>query len=71
MASIDSKGAHGATCDECGAPLVGAERPRGGGELRCACGCLLARALPGGLELKCRRCKRAVVVPGRFVLPES
>jgi hypothetical protein len=34
-----------------------------GGSLRCLCGSLLARYVPGGIELKCRRCKRAVVVP--------
>jgi hypothetical protein len=34
------------------------ERP-----FRCACGSLLARLLPHGLELKCRKCKRQVVVP--------
>ncbi len=32
-------------------------------ELRCACGSLLARLVAGGVELKCRRCKRAVVLP--------
>jgi len=33
------------------------ERP-----FRCACGSLLARLLPHGLELKCRKCKRQVVL---------
>jgi phage FluMu protein Com len=33
-----------------------------GGELRCACGSLLARVVDGHLELKCRRCRRAAVV---------
>ncbi|HWO10571.1 MAG TPA: hypothetical protein VNN80_13860 [Polyangiaceae bacterium] len=32
-------------------------------DLRCACGSLLARRVPAGVELKCRRCKRTVVVP--------
>jgi hypothetical protein len=32
-------------------------------DLRCACGSLLARRVPTGVELKCRRCKRTVVVP--------
>jgi hypothetical protein len=27
------------------------------------CGSLLARLVPEGVELKCRRCKRQVVVP--------
>ena len=31
--------------------------------LRCDCGNLLARLVPGGVELKCRRCKRQVVIP--------
>ncbi|MBU8900488.1 hypothetical protein KRR26_33255 [Corallococcus sp. M34] len=33
------------------------------GELRCLCGSLLARLVPGGVELKCRRCHRTQVVP--------
>ena len=33
-----------------------------GKALRCHCGSLLARLVPGGVELKCRRCKRTVVV---------
>ncbi|MCG8554371.1 MAG: hypothetical protein MJD61_03650 [Proteobacteria bacterium] len=32
-------------------------------DYRCICGSLLARMLAEGLELKCRRCKRAVIVP--------
>jgi phage FluMu protein Com len=32
-------------------------------ELRCGCGSLMARLTPSGIELKCRRCKRLVVVP--------
>jgi hypothetical protein len=31
--------------------------------LRCGCGSLLARVVPNGVELKCRRCKRQVIVP--------
>jgi phage FluMu protein Com len=31
--------------------------------LRCCCGSLLARLVPDGVELKCRRCKRQIVVP--------
>jgi hypothetical protein len=27
------------------------------------CGSLLARLVPQGVELKCRRCKRQVIVP--------
>lgn len=32
-------------------------------ELRCLCGSLLARLVAGGVELKCRRCKRTIVIP--------
>ena len=32
-------------------------------EHRCVCGSLLARLRPEGVELKCRRCKRVVLVP--------
>jgi hypothetical protein len=32
-------------------------------DLRCGCGNLLARRVAGGVELKCRRCKRTVVLP--------
>jgi hypothetical protein len=34
-----------------------------GDALRCHCGSLLARVVPGGIEIKCRRCKRRVVIP--------
>jgi len=47
------------SCDHCG----GVANHREDGVLRCACGSLLARQVPGGIELKCRRCKRTVVVP--------
>ncbi len=30
---------------------------------RCHCGSLLARLVPEGVELKCRRCKRRMIVP--------
>jgi len=30
--------------------------------LRCSCGSLLARVVGDGVELKCRRCKRQVIV---------
>jgi hypothetical protein len=32
-------------------------------DLRCGCGSLLARRVLDGVELKCRRCKRTVVIP--------
>lgn len=31
--------------------------------LRCSCGNLLARVVAEGVEIKCRRCKRHVIVP--------
>ncbi len=31
-------------------------------ELRCGCGSLLARRVAEGVELKCRRCKRTLVL---------
>jgi hypothetical protein len=34
-----------------------------GHDCRCGCGSLLARLRPGGVELKCRRCKRVVMLP--------
>ncbi len=32
-------------------------------EARCICGSLVARVVVGGVELKCRRCRRIVLVP--------
>jgi hypothetical protein len=47
-----------ARCDHCGeAPTLTRD------EMRCSCGNLLARLVTGGVELKCRRCKRTVVLP--------
>ena len=46
-------------------PTTAARAPSAGtteGELRCDCGCLLARRHGDRLELKCRRCKRVVGV---------
>ncbi len=34
-----------------------------GAACRCLCGSLLARLVPGGVELKCRRCKRTHLIP--------
>jgi hypothetical protein len=36
---------------------------RQGRETRCECGQLIAKVAEGGLELKCKRCKRIVVIP--------
>lgn len=32
-------------------------------ETRCECGQLIAKVCGSGLELKCKRCKRIVVIP--------
>lgn len=40
-----------------GAPLPSTD------DARCDCGNLLARWTAAGLEIKCRRCKRRVVLP--------
>jgi len=32
-------------------------------ECRCICGSLVARVVDRGVELKCRRCKRTLIVP--------
>jgi len=46
-------------CEHCGGdPAVQED-----GVLRCLCGSLLARYRGQQLELKCRRCKRIVMVP--------
>jgi hypothetical protein len=37
--------------------------PEGRQDVRCCCGSLLAKLVPGGVELKCRRCKRIVTIP--------
>lgn len=34
-----------------------------GSECRCVCGSLVARVVADGVELKCRRCKRTLLVP--------
>lgn len=34
-----------------------------GRETRCECGQLIAKVAEGGLELKCKRCKRIVIIP--------
>ncbi len=38
-------------------------KPTSGVDCRCVCGSLVARLVEGGVELKCRRCKRTLVVP--------
>ena len=39
-------------------------------DCRCHCGSLLARVVAGGVELKCRRCKRTHVIPWEDVEPQ-
>jgi hypothetical protein len=46
-------------CRQCG--QGGASRAEDG-VLRCECGSLMARYRNGQLELKCRRCKRTILV---------
>lgn len=36
---------------------------RGNQETRCECGQLMAKICGQGLELKCKRCKRIVIIP--------
>lgn len=35
-----------------------APKPNDPDDIRCECGRMLARRVPGGVELKCRRCGR-------------
>jgi len=37
--------------------------PKAETALRCDCGNLLARLVAQGVEIKCRRCKRQVIIP--------
>jgi hypothetical protein len=45
------------------AVIVHFSTPRDEADCRCLCGSLLARVLEEAVELKCRRCKRTLVVP--------
>lgn len=40
-----------------------ASSPELGSEARCECGQLVAKLRPAGVELKCKRCKRIVLIP--------
>jgi phage FluMu protein Com len=47
-------------------PLNEKDRHSAGAEekpFRCLCGSLLARLVRNGVELKCRKCKRHIIVP--------
>jgi hypothetical protein len=39
------------------------DAPADGDNVRCHCGSLMARLVGGGVELKCRRCKRTLILP--------
>jgi hypothetical protein len=39
-------------------------------ECRCACGSLAARIVAAGVQLKCRRCKRLILVPWSSAGPD-
>ena len=41
----------------------GGDRAGAASDCRCLCGSLLARVIEQGVELKCRRCKRTLLVP--------
>jgi hypothetical protein len=41
----------------------GGANPAGIQEVRCGCGCLVAKLGQSGIELKCRRCKRLALIP--------
>jgi phage FluMu protein Com len=40
-------------------------------EARCDCGHLVAKLLTSGVELKCKRCKRLVVIPYTTEIPHN
>ncbi len=49
-----------------------ANAPPDGDDCRCLCGSLLARVVGDRVELKCRRCKRTLLIPlarGRATAP--
>lgn len=46
------------------------ETPESEEEARCACGRLLARLTNAGIELKCSRCRRVVVIEWTAVIDE-
>jgi hypothetical protein len=47
----------------CREELPGAADADPAADCRCLCGSLLARMVEGAVELKCRRCKRTLLVP--------
>ncbi|MCA9552377.1 MAG: hypothetical protein KC933_20245 [Myxococcales bacterium] len=47
----------------CTAKVSEGDPDTGRQDVRCCCGSLLAKLVEGGVELKCRRCKRIVTIP--------
>jgi len=47
----------------CTAKVSDSDPDSGRQDVRCCCGSLLAKLVDGGVELKCRRCKRIVTIP--------
>jgi phage FluMu protein Com len=45
--------------------------PEPDAECRCDCGRLLARVVRGGIQLKCTRCKRVLLVPVTLARAEA
>jgi hypothetical protein len=43
-------------------PCQEVEAPRASQDCRCHCGSLLGRYVAGGIEIKCRRCKRTFII---------
>ncbi|WP_437728952.1 hypothetical protein [Sorangium sp. So ce861] len=56
--TLKREASSGGQCGRCGAAGHGRTDA-----VRCDCGSMLARQVAGGIELKCRRCKRVVVIP--------
>lgn len=54
---------HGRSLDLEATPVTASHPSRHASDCRCVCGSLVARLVSGGVELKCRRCKRVLVVP--------
>lgn len=43
-------------------PVTPGDRAGAAQDMRCHCGNLLARVVAGGVELKCRRCRRRMLI---------
>lgn len=62
--NISQQGERAAGIGTCDCSVV----QRDGDVLRCECGNLMARCVGGRIELKCRRCKRTVMLPTTIAL---